>query len=46
MTTLISSFRLPTEADLVEEFDGLNHELADKLVMVVSLPILKHAQAL
>ena len=44
--TLAEQFALPTEQDLVEEFDGTNHELASKLVFVISLPILKHTQAL
>ncbi|CDW72984.1 protein kinase domain protein [Stylonychia lemnae] len=44
--TLAQTFRLPEEVDLVEEFDGTNHELAQKLVFVISLPILKHAKVL
>jgi hypothetical protein len=46
LQTLADKFKLPVQDDVVEEFDGLNHEEAHGLVFVVALPILKHAQAL
>ena len=38
--TLAAGFRLPVDPDTVEEFDGVNHEEAHKLVFVVSLPVI------
>ena len=38
--TLAASFRLPVDPDTVEEFDGVNHEEAHKLIFLVSLPVI------
>jgi hypothetical protein len=46
LNTLSDKFRLPTEDDLVEEFDGLNHYDAQKLVFVISLPVLMKSHAI
>lgn len=43
LTTLMDKFQLPTQPDLVEEFDGLNHEEAKRLVFLIALPIMKHS---
>jgi hypothetical protein len=44
--TLSDNFSLPLQEDIVEEFDGLNHEVSDKLVFVVALPILQKSHAI
>lgn len=46
LDTLASAFRLPTQADIIEEFDGLNHEDARKLIFVVSLPVIMRGHAI
>jgi hypothetical protein len=38
--TLSDNFSLPVQDDVVEQFDGINHELAEKLIFVISFPIL------
>ena len=32
--------KIKMKADLLEEFDGVNHDLAERLIFVISLPIL------
>jgi hypothetical protein len=44
--TLASQFRLPQDEGTVEEFDGLNHEEAHKLIFVVSLPVIMRGHAI
>ena len=44
--TLASSFRLPIDPDTVEEFDGMNHEEAYKLIFVVSLPVIMRGHSI
>ena len=44
--TLAQSFRLPIDPDTVEEFDGMNHEEAYKLIFVVSLPVIMRGHSI
>ena len=44
--TLSDSFSLPIQEDLLEEFDGVNHDLAERLIFVISLPILQRSHAI
>ena len=44
--TLSDSFYLPIQEDLLEEFDGVNHDLAERLIFVISLPILQRSHAI
>jgi len=46
LDTLAASFRLPTQEDAVEEFDGVNHEEACRFVFVVSLPVIMRGHAI
>ena len=45
-STLAAQFELPTQAGIVEEFDGVNHQEAVKLVFVISLPLLVRSYAI
>ncbi len=46
LDTLMNSFKLPTAEDSLEEFDGLNHEEAEKFLFVVSLPVIMRGHAI
>ena len=46
LDTLAETFRLPTSEGDVEEFDGVNHEQARRLVFVVSLPVIMRGHAI
>jgi len=45
-TTLIKQFKVPQQLDVCEEFDGLNNEEANLLVLVVSFPLLVRGHAI
>jgi hypothetical protein len=44
--TLAAQFRLPTDPGVIEEFDGLNHEEANKIIFVISLPVIMRGHAI
>ena len=46
LDTLAKAFRLPVEDGIVEEFDGANHEEAQKLIFVVALPVIMRGHAI
>ena len=46
LDTLAKGFRLPVEEGIVEEFDGANHEEAEKLIFVVALPVIMRGHAI
>jgi len=44
--TLANSFRLPVDPETVEEFDGVNHEEAHRLIFLVSLPVIMRGHSI
>jgi hypothetical protein len=45
-TLLQSSFKLEQQLDVLEEYDGMNNETANFLVIVISLPMLVRGHAI
>ena len=46
LNTLAETFSLPTEESIFEEFDGLNHEDAQHLVLLVNLPVIMRGHSI
>ena len=45
-TTLIKQFRVNQQADVFEEYDGVNNESANQLILVISFPLLVRGHAI